>query len=138
MITKTASNLKPQIGSTFNYTIEVSNRGPDTASNVVVNDLLQAGVQYESDTSGGAYVPITGVWTIGPMNTGDRQTLTITALVTIGNSGGAIPNTATVGSGTWDPDLSNNTATITVVVPPRGVIVGTDIGCVDGAVRPRH
>ena len=132
VITKTASNLKPQIGSTFNYTIEVSNRGPDTASNVVVNDLLQAGVQYESDTSGGAYVPGTGVWTIGPMNTGDRQTLTITALVTIGNSGGAIPNTATVGSGTWDPDLSNNTATITVVVPPRGVIVGTDIGCVTG------
>ncbi|MDA7885309.1 DUF11 domain-containing protein [Pirellulales bacterium] len=132
VITKTASNLKPQIGSTFNYTIEVSNRGPDTASNVVVNDLLQAGVQYQSDTGVGAYVPGTGVWTIGPMNTGDRQTLTITALVTIGNSGGAIPNTATVGSGTWDPDLLNNTATITVVVPPRGVIVGTDIGCVTG------
>ena len=131
-ITKTASNLKPQIGTTFNYTIEVSNLGPDTASNVVVNDLLQAGVQYQSDTSGGAYVPGTGIWTIGPMNTGDRQTLTITALVTIGNSGGAIPNTATVGSGTWDPDLSNNTATITVVVPPRGVIVGTDIGCETG------
>ena len=131
-ITKTASNLTPQIGTTFNYTIEVSNLGPDTASNVVVNDLLQAGVQYQSDTSGGAYVPGTGIWTIGPMNTGDRQTLTITALVTIGNSGGAIPNTATVGSGTWDPDLSNNTATITVVVPPRGVIVGTDIGCETG------
>ena len=62
----------------------------------------------------------------------DQQTLTITVLVTMGNSGGTVANTASVGSGTWDPDETNNTVTNLVVVPPRGIIVGTDIGCETG------
>jgi len=132
-ITKDASDPKPQVGSTFNYVIEVANRGPDTASNVVVNDLLPTGVTYQSDVATtGNYVAGTGVWTIGAMPTGDHQTLTITVLVTTGNSGGKVTNTGTVTSGTWDPDLTNNTATKIVDVPPRDVLVGTDIGCETG------
>ena len=65
-ITKDASDPKPQVGSTFNYVIEVANLGPDTASNVVVNDLLPTGVTYQSDVAtAGNYVAGTGVWTIG-------------------------------------------------------------------------
>ena len=131
-ITKTASNPKPQIGSTFDYTIDVSNLGPDTATGVFVDDVLPAGVTYDSDTSGGAYDASTGVWTIGTIPALDHQTLTITVLVTMGNSGGTVTNIASVDSGTWDPDRTNNTTTNLVVVPPRGVIVGTDIGCVTG------
>ena len=78
------------------------------------------------------YNASTGVWTIGPMPALDHQTLTITVLVTMGNSGGTVTNIASVDSGTWDPDRTNNTTTNLVVVPPRGVIVGTDIGCVTG------
>ncbi len=132
-ITKDASDPKPQVGSTFNYVIEVANLGTDTASNVVVNDLLPTGVTYQSDiATTGNYVAGTGVWTIGVMSTGDRQTLTITVLVTTGNSGGKVTNTGTVTSGTWDPNLANNTATKIVDVPPRDVLVGTDIGCETG------
>ena len=131
-ITKTASNSRPQIGSTFDYTLEVSNLGPDTATGVFVNDPLPTGVTYQSATPPGVYDDSTGVWTIGTMNAGDIQTLTITALVTIGNSGGTVTNIASVDSGTWDPNQTNNTTTHLAVVPPRGVIVGTDIGCVTG------
>ncbi|MFL2863292.1 MAG: DUF11 domain-containing protein [Pirellulales bacterium] len=131
-ITKVASDIRPQIGTTFDYIIEVRNEGPDTATGVFVNDPLPTDVTYQSDTSGGAYDASTGVWTIGTMLKDDQQTLTITALVTIGNSGGTIANTASVGSGTWDPDKTNNTMTNLVVVPPRGIIVGTDIGCTTG------
>ena len=132
-ITKDASDPKPQVGSTFNYVIEVANLGTDTASNVVVNDLLPTGVTYQSGVATtGNYVAGTGVWTIGAMPTGDRQTLTITVLVTTGNSGGKVTNTGTVTSGTWDPDLTNNTATKIVDVPPRDVLLGTDIGCETG------
>ena len=103
------------------------------STGVFVNDVLPTGVTYDSDTtSGGAYDASTGVWLIGTMNAGDIQTLTITALVTIGNSGGTVTNIASVDSGTWDPNRTNNTTTNLVVVPPRGVIVGTDIGCVTG------
>ena len=131
-IIKTASNSRPQIGSTFDYTLEVSNLGPDTATGVFVDDPLPTGVTYQSATPPGVYDDSTGVWTIGTMNAGDIQTLTITALVTIGNSGGTVTNVAEVDSGTWDPNQTNNTTTHLAVVPPRGVIVGTDIGCVTG------
>ena len=131
-IIKTASNSRPQIGSTFDYTLEVSNLGPDTATGVFVDDPLPTGVTYQSATPPGVYDDSTGVWTIGTMNAGDIQTLTITALVTIGNSGGTVTNVAEVDSGTWDPNRTNNTTTHLAVVPPRGVIVGTDIGCVTG------
>ena len=131
-ITKVASDIRPQIGTTFDYIIDVRNEGPDTATGVSVNDVLPAGVTYQSDTSGGAYDASTGVWTIGTMLKDDQQTLTITVLVTMGNSGGTVANTASVGSGTWDPDETNNTVTNLVVVPPRGIIVGTDIGCETG------
>ena len=132
-VAKTASSLTPQIGSTFTYTIEVFNRGPDTATNASVTDQLPAGVTYVSHTvSAGSYDDGTGVWTIGDVTTADRPTLSITTLVTTGNSGGPVTNTATVDSGTWDPDKTNNTSTVTVVVPPRGVIVGTDVGCETG------
>ena len=131
-ITKVASDIRPQIGTTFDYIIDVRNEGPDTATGVFVDDILPAGVTYQSDTSGGAYDASTGVWTIGPMLKDDQQTLTITVLVTMGNSGGTVANTASVDSGTWDPDKTNNEVTNLVVVPPRGIIVGTDIGCETG------
>ena len=135
VITKKASDERPAIGSFFDYTFEVANLGADTASNVFVQETFPTGVTYVNNSyvvSGGSYDQGTGYWNIGTMNPGDRQSLTITVQVTIGNSGGTIINTAEVNSGTWDPDRTNNIATETVVVPPRGVIVGTDIGCETG------
>jgi len=132
-VVKTTSNSRPQIGSLFSYTIEVSNLGPDTASNAYVIDQLDSGVKFDSYTATiGAYDHTTGRWDIGDVTTADRPSLTITVVVNTGNSGGQVPNTATVDSGTWDPDETNNTSSVTVVVPPRGVIVGTDVGCVTG------
>lgn len=132
-IYKTASSLTPQIGTTFQYTVQVANLGADTASNVQVTDQLPAGVTFDSYTAtAGTYDAVSGIWDIGTVTTADRPELVITVLVTTGNSGGNVLNTATVTSGTWDPDLSNNTAQQAVVVPPRGVIVGTDVGCETG------
>lgn len=132
-IFKTASTITPQIGTEFTYTIQVSNLGPDTASLVEVNDQLPADLVYVSHTStAGTYDPGTGVWTVGTVTTADRPELEILVRVNTGNSGGIVTNTATVDSGTWDPDRSNNTDEVEVDVPPRGVIVGTDIGCETG------
>jgi uncharacterized repeat protein (TIGR01451 family)/fimbrial isopeptide formation D2 family protein len=132
-VLKTASNLAPQIGSTFEYTIQVSNLGPDAASNVEVEDQLPADLVYVSHTTTtGTYDAGTGIWDVGSVATADRPELVITVRVNTGNSGGIVTNTATVDSGTWDPDRDNNTSTEEVDVPPRGVIVGTDIGCETG------
>jgi len=115
-IEKTVDNPTPKVGDTIAFTITVSNRGPDTATNVVVNDKLPAGLTFVSATPGqGSYVPGTGVWTVGTVTTADFPTLTILAMVNRPTSGlpPAVTNTATVTGTEYDPDTSNNTDSVT-------------------------
>jgi uncharacterized repeat protein (TIGR01451 family)/fimbrial isopeptide formation D2 family protein len=117
---KTVSDSAPNVGDTIVFGIAVANYGPDTATNVVVNDLLPAGVTYVSHTIqdapvGSTYVPGTGVWTIGTVATDDFPILQIVATVDSPSSGipSAVTNTATVSGREYDPDQSNNTDTAT-------------------------
>ena len=100
-LTKSVNNATPFVGSNVVYTITVTNRGPDTAEEVVVRDLLPAGVTYVTH-SGGAYVPGSGLWTIGTLAVGGSTNLQITATAT---TTGAITNVAQVNAaGVFDPD----------------------------------
>jgi hypothetical protein len=63
------------------FTITVSNSGPATATGVVVDDALPAGLTYVSDDGGGAYDSSSGVWTVGSIGNGNAATLHITASV---------------------------------------------------------
>jgi uncharacterized repeat protein (TIGR01451 family) len=47
-ITKTASSATPVIGNIIEYTLNVKNNGPDTASAPIITDILPAGLQYQS------------------------------------------------------------------------------------------
>ena len=47
----------------------------------MVTDLLPTGYTYVSDTGTGAYVPATGLWTIGALAAGATASLDITATV---------------------------------------------------------
>ena len=104
------------LGQIVTYTIQISNGGPSTATGVSVNDLLPAGLLLIGDTTpaGTSYNPITGVWTIGTLNSGATDTLTVVAQVTtIGNT---VPSTITdTATGTAiDSPSSSSSATITV------------------------
>ena len=100
-LTKSVNNASPFVGSNVVYTITVTNRGPDTAEEVVVRDVLPAGVTYVSH-GGGAYVPGSGLWTIGTLAVGGATSLTITATAV---ATGAITNVAQVNAaGVFDPD----------------------------------
>jgi uncharacterized repeat protein (TIGR01451 family) len=103
------------------YMITVTNLGPDDASNVVVQDLLSSDTTFVSAlaTEGGYTTkpPVgqTGVvtWFVGHMPKGVRGSALITVTVIVkGNT--TITNTATVESDIFDPDMSNNTATVNV------------------------
>ncbi|HUM26565.1 MAG TPA: lamin tail domain-containing protein [Anaerolineales bacterium] len=59
------------------FTLTVTNIGDDPATNVAVTDNLPAGLTWQSDDGGGAYVG--GVWTIGPLASGASAVLHITA-----------------------------------------------------------
>jgi uncharacterized repeat protein (TIGR01451 family)/fimbrial isopeptide formation D2 family protein len=131
-VTKTVDEDEPSIGETVTFEIVVANYGPDTATSVVVNDLLPSGLQFVSaSATQGAYDAGAGVWTVGTVTTAMTQTLTVSAKV-VRSTGGTETNTATVSGREYDPDPSNNTDSVDVDVQSSGVIVGTDIGCITG------
>jgi uncharacterized repeat protein (TIGR01451 family) len=114
VLSKVADNPAPNMGGTIHYTITVSDAGPDTATNVTVQDSLPAGVTFvSSSASQGSYNSGTGVWTVGTVDTSGPRTLTITAVV---HDVEELINTATITrSDQFDPNPSNNTATISTL-----------------------
>ncbi|HRH93020.1 MAG TPA: hypothetical protein PKV72_00640, partial [Candidatus Peribacteria bacterium] len=112
-VTKTVSSPQVNVGTNVTFTVSVTNNGPAAATNVVLNDVLPAGLTYVTNaTAPGTYNPATGVWTIGTLNNGATATLQIAATVaTVGNH----VNTATVAAATADPNLNNNSASASVV-----------------------
>ena len=97
---------------TVEYTLKVSNDGPDAAEKVVVTDDLPLGLEFAgAQTAGGETTNLENgfVANIGRLEPGASQTVTVTALVTA-KQAGSIINVATVSSSTDDPNLVNNNA----------------------------
>ncbi len=114
-LTKTVDNAAPALGANVTFTITVTNNGPNNATGVVVNDFLPDGLNYVSDDGGGAYVPGTGLWTVGALNNGSSATLHITATVV---DTGAIDNVASIAASTpLDPNAANDTAQSNLLAP---------------------
>lgn len=112
-VVKTATNLTPLVGDQVVFTLSASNNGPNDASNVKVTDLLAAGYTFIGSTaSKGTYNAITGSWMLGTLNNGEKATLTITVKV---NAIGPYGNSASIVGAELDPELDNNTSTITPV-----------------------
>ncbi len=106
-ITKTDSPDPVVAGGQLTYTIEVGNAGPATAVNVVVTDVLPAGVSNPA-TVGCANDPggVPGC-SLGSIAAGDTTSFTITVDVDA-STAGSITNTASVESANVDPDTSDN------------------------------
>ena len=102
-------NPTPNVGDTITYTINLSDNGPDSATNVVVSDLLPSGLLFLNATaSEGIYNPLDGVWTVGTVATTQPQSLRIQAKVIAPSS---TVNTATIThADQFDPNTANNTA----------------------------
>jgi uncharacterized repeat protein (TIGR01451 family) len=118
-VAQSVNNSTPSVNDSVVFTIAVRNTGPDTATSVIINDDLPAGLTYVSDTGGGTYNSSTGEWTISSLTPGPSPVvLKITAKVI---TTGAKTNIASVlSSGQVDPNISNNSASVTVT-PSGGV-----------------
>lgn len=113
-VTKEVDNGSQDIGGNVVFTITASNNGPAANSGVVVSDPLPVGLDYVSHTpSIGSYSPGSGLWSIGSLASGASATLTITATVNPAAVPSAV-NTATITGSVYDPNPSNNTASVTV------------------------
>ena len=110
-LSKSVSNVTPNVGDVITYVVTLTNNGPDAATHVTLNDLLPTGVSLVSAApSLGTYDHATGIWTVGTIATNTSQTLTVNATVT---SPGSATNTVWVGhSDQYDPDPANNTASV--------------------------
>lgn len=118
-ITKVATPNPVVVGSDLAYTLTVSNSGPAAATRVMVSDTLPPSVVLASVTpSQGSCSGTTAILcTLGKIPPGGKATVTIIVhTTTIGD----LVNTAVVSALQGDPNLGNNTATMTTHVTPPG------------------
>jgi uncharacterized repeat protein (TIGR01451 family) len=121
-LTKFVNQLYPSAGDTVEFTIIVSNAGPNDANNVVVRDLLPPELTYISHTASvGTYNQTTGQWLIGTVLPAIFEPpiyeLAIHARVTAQPLGTAITNTAAIESFfATDPNLADNVDSESVFV----------------------
>ena len=115
-IVKTATPNPVTQGTPLLYSLAVTNNGPATATNVTVTDTLPSTVTYlSSTTTQGTCSEAGGTVTclLGPMLNAGTATISI---LTIPGQAGVISNTANVTADQTDPNLANNTSTISVTV----------------------
>jgi len=112
-VTKSADMDMVALGGTLNYTLFVENIGPDTAHNFVLVDTLPAGVTF---VAAAGCTEAAGVVTcaVGDLASGANATFTIE--VTAPDTVGTITNMAMVAADEFDPDETNNEATLDTLV----------------------
>ncbi|MGL4759189.1 MAG: Ig-like domain-containing protein [Patescibacteria group bacterium] len=106
------TNGTPLVGDTIDYTITVTNKGPDSAEEVEIEDVLPKSLAFISSNNPN-YNSSNNIIKIAQMKKSEIFTLTIKAKVL---ESGVIENTATVKSKTPDPDPKNNKSTVKFVV----------------------
>jgi uncharacterized repeat protein (TIGR01451 family) len=123
-VVKAAKQSQVQVGQEVDYTLTITNLGPNAAQNVLVTDNLPAGVTFLGATSASFAVTqnngvITG--TVNSLAVGAVAVITVSidAPIAVGN----ITNTVTVTATTPDPNPNNNTSTvITPVISVPGKV----------------
>jgi uncharacterized repeat protein (TIGR01451 family) len=104
-------------GTALTYTLVVQNAGPSYAQDVLLTDVLPAGVSVvDTSVAPTAQDEQTLSWDLGTLSNGVSRTITIAVLVD-SDAAGWITNTAQVASSTSDPQMPN--------VAERRVYVGT-------------
>lgn len=97
-LTHSVNNSNPFAGNDITFTITVTNAGIADTTGVQVKTLLPSGLTYLSHSQSlGSYNKSSGIWTVGALNAGASQTLSLTADVA---KVGILTNTAEV----WKSD----------------------------------
>lgn len=112
-VSKSVDNPTPFVGDTVQFTIVVTNQGPNDTLGVNLLDNLPSGYRFVSATpSAGNYDASNGQWTVGSLANGGTETLTIRAVVL---RAGAYTNGALVSySSMPDPNGQNNSSSVAV------------------------
>lgn len=118
-------------GSTVAYTLQVTNIGPATETHAVVKDTLPTGLAYVSAVgTGWTCTAIDSAITCDSVSAvvagGAYAPITLTVKVT-GAVGKAITNTATVAGDGIDPNLANNTSSVTKTPTAAAIVEASTV-----------
>jgi uncharacterized repeat protein (TIGR01451 family) len=123
-ITKTTAATNAPIGSTYSYTITVTNHGPDAAANVVMTDTLPSSLLFRSITEPAGFdcttpaAGTTGTITCTAATMADDATAVFTLVVEVASgASGTIVNEAGVASDTTDSNGGNSSVSAPGVAP---------------------
>jgi len=105
-----SSNPAPA-GGFFNYLLTVTNRGPDSATDVTVQDFLPPELVLNSSTASQGDFDDSGIWSLGGLTKYRSARLVLTVQAPSDPAPGQISNTAYVYGAEVDPDNSNNHVT---------------------------
>jgi uncharacterized repeat protein (TIGR01451 family) len=109
-ITMKSSSDPAPAGGLLNYVLTLTNRGPDSATDVVVQDYLPPELTFISfKASQGSYD--SGIWNVGGLTKYRSAKLVLTVQAPSEDVPGQIANTAYVYGAELDPDNSNNHVT---------------------------
>ncbi len=135
-ITKTSAPQPVVAGTNLTYTIQASNAGPSSATNVVVTDTLPAQVSVVSvtPTTGTCSGGIPGnpaqpvICTLGTLTASGSATITVVVQVNPSVPDGTILiNNGAVSSDTSDPNNNNNVVTATSPVVAQADLAVTKV-----------
>ena len=124
-VVKSVNVSNPRFGDLVEWTLVVSNYGPDVAHDVKVADVLPKGLVFVNST--GNYNVNTGIWKIGTLGINKSVKLSIICKI---NATGTIANNADATSREFDYNLDNNHAKKSVKVDPAvdvGVVKGVNV-----------
>ncbi|MBK9510094.1 MAG: carboxypeptidase regulatory-like domain-containing protein [Cytophagaceae bacterium] len=105
-LVKTVSNATPNVGDVVTFTIKVDNKGPQAATNVVIEDAVPNGYETISAISGGGTLAgSTITWNVANIAANGSTSLTFTAKVKAPVSGNVFNNIAKIKDvDQYDPD----------------------------------
>lgn len=124
-VNKTTDNANPLAGETVNFTVTVTNNGPENATELDVNETLPAGLSLVSaNPSQGTYNQLTKIWAVGTLNSGNSATLDLETTVNQGADENMINQAFVKGLNQADPVVANDTSevAIAVSVPVEGIV----------------
>lgn len=115
-VVKTADESNPLENETVNFTITVTNNGPEDATELDINETLPAGLTLVQATpSTGAYNQLTKLWSIGTLANGVSASLALETTVHSGLSQDSLINRAYVnGLNQFDPTVANDTSEVVI------------------------
>lgn len=125
-VTKVVDDPYPAENDYVTFTVTAKNLGSNDATNILLEDIYDADLLFNTSSGDGIYNSITKQWGSGynasgmvgfDLTVGSSVTLTISSQINTGSGGGTLYNFANIISADQaDPSLINNSATASVAV----------------------